>query len=86
MLHLFSQNGYESYSPEALSIDQEVFAAVRPIFVKYLGMGYSARELNYLMSKTILDIELMELMDLQSKKFKAASEAKVRAQNAEKSK
>ncbi|USV41120.1 hypothetical protein [Xanthomonas phage BUDD] len=35
----------ERYTPEALDLSQEVFAAIKPIVDKYADQGYSVREI-----------------------------------------
>jgi len=44
------------------AIDKEAYEAVLPIFKKYFEEGYSARNISYIISFTVRDIELNMLL------------------------
>lgn len=52
----------EDYTSIAIDIDTEIYDAIRPIFKKYADLGYSKRQLAYLINQTVFDIHLQELL------------------------
>ena len=60
MKRLFDNN--ERLTDEACKIEQELMASVRPWFKKYVGEGYSIRELAHVARLAIFDEELDALL------------------------
>ena len=50
------------YTKEAQKLDSETLHATKDLFEKYVEKGYSPREIEYIMNKTIFDISLEHLL------------------------
>jgi hypothetical protein len=61
MKSLYTEN--HRYTDQAISLGTETGNAVTEIFKKYIDLGYSPREVSYIMQQEIRDIELMEVLN-----------------------
>ena len=59
-LHLLENDSYTDF---AHSLDFETGRAVRQIFKNYMKLGYSIREIEYVMSNAIRDLALANLLN-----------------------
>lgn len=50
------------YEPDATQLDDEVHLVLLPIFKKYISMGYSPREIHYLIGQSAESIALSEIL------------------------
>jgi hypothetical protein len=57
---LFDSN--DKYNNIADEVDSKTMNAIKPIFQYYVDKGYSIRDIANIMSKVILDEELMQLL------------------------
>lgn len=57
MKTLFSGAGF-TMNDDARSLDRELFEATRPIFDKYVAMGYSPREVSHILYGVAFDHEV----------------------------
>jgi len=51
------------YTQEATNFENEVYAALRPIFDRYMALGYSPRELEYLITGAGTHLSLAAILD-----------------------
>ncbi len=61
----FNTDSNESYTPTASDFENEIFLAMRPIFLKYSKL-HPKRELHHLMNMAALDIVLSELLNTET--------------------
>lgn len=55
-------NDDKRYSDDALQLDQEVVRAVTPLFDKYHKLGYSFREIYYIITQAVNGVQLTRLL------------------------
>ena len=63
-------NEYCNYTEEANSLDVETRNATKEIFDKYFKLGFSAREIYYVMDQAIHMYELTTLLGWQVEEYK----------------
>lgn len=61
---------YEVWTDEALQLEADVGAAVKPIFDDYVGRGVSMREIEYIMQRSAADLAAEALILRAAKKGK----------------
>jgi len=59
-LSLYTGDNY--YTKTARDLDDEVHKIIRPVFDKYIAMGYNPREVSHAMLSEITNIELMTVL------------------------
>jgi hypothetical protein len=64
MKHLFRDSDCR-YSDDALAIDGELNAVLRPIFKKWIAKGYSPREISHIVFMASFDQELSTSLDFK---------------------
>ena len=64
---LFNNDVNESWTPEANVICNEFTLLIEPIIKKYIADGYSVREIEYILTRSVGDICIEQLVfgDLQ---------------------
>ena len=60
MQNLFDDN--DRYTHEADSLDNEAYALLKPLMEKYCRLGYSVRQIEYVMTKTVADVALGNIL------------------------
>jgi hypothetical protein len=79
MLRLFNKD--ERYTPIALDLDLEAGNLLRPLFRKYIEMGFPIREIEYIIERAVLDTSNIEILDWGIKAYKAKKEATKKESN-----
>jgi hypothetical protein len=67
-------NDDERYTSIALDLDLEASRVIAPLFKKYIQLGFSIREIEYVIDKTVIDVSCLEIIELGVKKYKAKKE------------
>ena len=59
---LFTEDKNESYTEYGIELDKEIYQAIYPIFKKWVKCGFKIREIEYIISKSSIDISLNHLL------------------------
>jgi hypothetical protein len=60
---LFMDNKAENYTHEASDLDYEAAMMLRPLFKKYIDMGFKIRDIQYIVTGAVTDTALIELLE-----------------------
>jgi hypothetical protein len=48
---------YDAYTEDARSLDSETIKVIKPVFFKYIALGFTARDISQIMQSTIQSLE-----------------------------
>lgn len=62
MKSIYSED--DRYTPECNQLDIEVHDALKPVFDRWVALGYSIRQVSHLIQGAAYELELMAMLDV----------------------